>query len=101
MHFEPATDALSTPVAWADTDGLILGLNPAFARWLGSLPGLALASVLFGLLHPITAAYVVLAALIGLYLGCLFDLTESLLVVVVAHALYDFVLLVWMVRRRA
>ena len=35
MHFEPATDALSTPVAWADTDGLILGLNPAFARWLG------------------------------------------------------------------
>ena len=35
MHSEPATDALSTPVAWADTDGLILGLNPAFARWLG------------------------------------------------------------------
>ena len=35
MHFEPATDALSTPVAGADTDGLFLGLNPAFARWLG------------------------------------------------------------------
>ena len=35
MPFEPTTDALSTPVAWADTDGLILGLNPAFARWLG------------------------------------------------------------------
>ena len=35
MPFEPTTDALSTPVAWADADGLIRGLNPAFARWLG------------------------------------------------------------------
>jgi two-component system, NtrC family, nitrogen regulation sensor histidine kinase GlnL len=35
MRFEPTTDALSTPVAWADADGLIRGVNPAFARWLG------------------------------------------------------------------
>ena len=35
MRIEPATDALSTPVAWADADGQILGVNPAFARWLG------------------------------------------------------------------
>lgn len=32
---EPTTDVLSTPVAWADGKGLIAGVNPAFARWLG------------------------------------------------------------------
>lgn len=31
----PTTDVLSTAVAWADTAGVILGVNPAFARWLG------------------------------------------------------------------
>ncbi len=31
----PATDVLSTPVVWTDATGLIRGLNPAFARWLG------------------------------------------------------------------
>ena len=31
----PTTDVLSTAVAWADADGNLLGVNPAFARWLG------------------------------------------------------------------
>lgn len=31
----PAPDALSTPVAWTDAGGVILGVNAAFARWLG------------------------------------------------------------------
>ena len=35
MSHEPATDALSTPVAWADAEGHLLGVNPAFARWMG------------------------------------------------------------------
>ncbi len=34
----PAIDALSTPMAWAGPDGLIAGVNPAFARWLGISP---------------------------------------------------------------
>lgn len=33
--FIPATDVLSTAVAWTDAAGHILGVNPAFARWLG------------------------------------------------------------------
>jgi two-component system nitrogen regulation sensor histidine kinase GlnL len=32
---EPTTDVLSTAVAWTDADGNLLGVNPAFARWLG------------------------------------------------------------------
>jgi two-component system nitrogen regulation sensor histidine kinase GlnL len=31
----PSLESLGTPVAWADTDGRVLGVNPAFARWLG------------------------------------------------------------------
>jgi len=32
---EPTTAVLSTAVAWADAAGVILGVNPAFARWMG------------------------------------------------------------------
>lgn len=31
----PSLDSLGTPVAWADREGRLLGVNPAFARWLG------------------------------------------------------------------
>jgi membrane protease YdiL (CAAX protease family) len=73
-------------------------LQPVFARWLGPALGLFLASVLFGLLHPITLTYVVLAALVGVYLGWLYELSGNLLVVIVTHALYDFVMLVYLTR---
>ncbi len=35
MSFEPGLAALNTPLAWVDAGGRILGVNPAFARWLG------------------------------------------------------------------
>jgi hypothetical protein len=59
---------------------------------------LVLASLLFGLAHPITLAYAVLAGLIGVYLGWLFMATDNLLVPIVTHAAYDFVALVYLVR---
>ncbi len=31
----PTTEHLSTPLAWADAGGRLLGCNPAFASWLG------------------------------------------------------------------
>ena len=31
----PTLDVLGTAVAWTDADGHLLGVNPAFARWLG------------------------------------------------------------------
>jgi membrane protease YdiL (CAAX protease family) len=58
----------------------------------------AAASVLFGLAHPITRTYAVLAALIGVYLGWLFLANGNLLVPIVAHAAYDFVALVYLLR---
>jgi hypothetical protein len=72
-----------------------------FARWWQDpWVGLALASVLFGLCHAITAAYVVLAALMGVYLGWLWLWSGNLLTPVVTHAVYDFVALVVLLRFR-
>ncbi|MGV8940779.1 MAG: two-component system sensor histidine kinase NtrB [Lysobacter sp.] len=31
----PAVDTLTTPLAWLDPDGTLVGCNQAFARWLG------------------------------------------------------------------
>lgn len=46
-------------------------------------------SIGFGLLHPITKLYVVVAALMGVYFGALLVVTDSLVVPIVAHATYD------------
>ncbi len=60
---------------------------------------LAIASVLFGLAHPITPTYAILAGAIGVYLGWLWLATGNLLVPIVTHAAYDFVALVYLLRR--
>lgn len=45
----PALDSLTTPLAWSDAGGAILGCNAAFSRWLGvsvrRLPGWPLAGL--------------------------------------------------------
>jgi len=35
VNHEPGPGVLNTPVVWTDVDGLLVGANPAFARWLG------------------------------------------------------------------
>lgn len=77
--------------------GLIQG---GLSGWTGEAAALVAASLLFGLAHPITQTYVVLAALIGLYLGGLWLVTGNLLAPIVAHAAYDFCALVLLIRRR-
>jgi hypothetical protein len=59
-----------------------------------AVPGLlvsaiVISSIAFGLLHPITKLYVFVAALMGVYFGVLMVLTDSLLVPIVTHAVYD------------
>jgi membrane protease YdiL (CAAX protease family) len=64
--------------------------------WLGLL----VAAFLFGLLHPITPTYAVLAGLIGLYLGWLWLASGNLLLPILVHALYDFLALAYLVKVR-
>ncbi len=62
--------------------------------------GLAVASALFGLMHPMTPVYALMAGVIGLYFGWLWLAVGNLIVPVVAHGLYDFVALWYLVKRR-
>ena len=75
--------------------GFIQGL---VAEWHGPTLAIVVSSVLFGLCHAMTRAYALIAGLIGAYLGALCVLTGNLLVPMVAHALYDFVALVYFLR---
>jgi membrane protease YdiL (CAAX protease family) len=60
---------------------------------------LIVSSIVFGLFHPISRLYVVLASLMGLYFGALLMYTENLLVPIAAHAAYDAVQLILTARQ--
>jgi membrane protease YdiL (CAAX protease family) len=79
--------------------GLIqAGLAELVGEPWGVLVGLLVASLLFGLCHCVTATYGVLATLVGLYLGVLFLVSESLWPPIITHAVYDAMALVYLVR---
>jgi uncharacterized protein len=79
-------------------------LQAAMAHWLGGAAGTWIAllavGILFGLGHSITFTYAVLAGLIGMYLGAIWIISGNLLVPIIAHAVYDFVALVYLVTIR-
>lgn len=73
------------------------GADPSPLRqWIA----LGIAAALFGFAHNITRAYALLATLAGAYLGWLWIATGNILVPAIAHALYDFLALVYLVRIR-
>lgn len=71
----------------------IANLLPAGWSLIGSL---LIASLLFGLCHYLSHTYFVLATLAGLYFGLLMVISGSLLPAIIAHALYDFVALAYL-----
>jgi uncharacterized protein len=66
----------------------------------GPATALVLTSLLFGLCHRVNWPYAIVAALIGAYLGWLWLASATLLVPVVAHATYDFLVLLYLLRLR-
>jgi uncharacterized protein len=63
----------------------------------GWLP-LILSSVVFGLAHCVSWTYLVLASVVGLYLGWLMLATGSLWAPMTTHAVYDLAALWWLCR---
>ena len=55
----------------------------------GPVIGIIAASLIFGLLHFMTKTYVLLTFLLGSLFGIAFYLSNSLLLVMIAHAVYD------------
>ncbi|MEF8833712.1 MAG: CPBP family intramembrane glutamic endopeptidase [Halofilum sp. (in: g-proteobacteria)] len=70
------------------------GVSQGFGAW----QGLLVASVLFGLMHALSRAYFVLATLMGLYLGVLYQVTDNLLLPVLVHGLYDAIAIGYLLR---
>jgi membrane protease YdiL (CAAX protease family) len=79
-------------------------LQTAVAEWAGppldDWIGLIVATIVFGACHWVTTTYFLLAALMGLYFGLLFIVTGDLLIPIVAHGLYDFVALIYLIKRK-
>ena len=93
--------ALLAALAGLGEEALFRGVaQPWLARMLSPWPAVALTGLAFGLLHPVSLAYSVLAGLAGAYFGALVVLSGNLLVPVVAHAGYDLVALLVLVRMK-
>ena len=100
----PAEMAIIALLAGLGEEMLFRGVvQAATADWIGGQAGvwvgLLVAALLFGLAHLITPAYGVFAGLIGLYFGGLWLWTGNLLAPIVAHAVYDFLALIYLRRR--
>ena len=73
-------------------------LQIGLGRVLSPGMGVLLAGILFGLAHCITIFYAVIAGAIGIYLGLIFMYSNNLLTVITAHAVYDFIALIYLVK---
>jgi len=62
---------------------------------VGPTAALLLASFLFALAHAVTIGYFGITFVMGLYLGWLYQATDNLLVPILVHFLYDWVVLSW------
>ena len=95
--------ALVAVVAGLGEELLFRGLLQAGLGWLIGVPGgtwiaLLVASLVFGVFHWLNTTYALLAACAGVYFGLLLMATGSLWPPIVAHALYDFAALWYLVR---
>jgi membrane protease YdiL (CAAX protease family) len=82
---------------WCLQGGVTSALEPKFGWIVAVGGGLIIASLVFGLCHAATWQYFTLTFVGGLYLGWLMVVTGNWLVPAVAHALYDFVALMYIV----
>lgn len=73
-------------------------IQRALSEHLGLAVGLIGTSAVFAAFHAITRAYAFYAFLLSVYLGVLFGATGSIAAPIVAHAVYDGVLLVVLAR---
>jgi len=74
-------------------------LQPCIGNLLNPALGIAIASVLFALLHAASVTYFLATLLIGLVLGVLYWYSGSLLLVASWHGIYDLLAIAVLVRR--
>lgn len=67
-------------------------IQPWLENSWGVMAGILVSSVIFGLMHAVTAMYFVMATVVSIYLGFYLDYdgTRNLLTPIIIHSLYDF-----------
>jgi len=75
-------------------------IQEGLGLWVGDIGGLIITSILFGVAHMVTPGYAIIAGVVGLYLGWLWMATGNILIPIIAHAVYDFIALVLLLRTR-
>lgn len=97
--YSPAVLVLLSVLAGVGEELLFRG---AVQGWLmahtGPVAALLAASVLFGLVHYVSFTYFLVATGLGLIMGTAYLLSESLLLVMVWHAIYDMIALFCLLR---
>lgn len=78
-------------------EGMEMWLLGSLGTTAALVVALVVASVIFGLLHFVSLEYFVFATILGLLMGAMVIWTGDLLASVVAHAVYDYLALVYVV----
>ncbi len=68
-------------------------IQQGLSDWAGPALGLITASVLFGFAHALNRYYVLVTMVMGVYLGLLYQASQNIVLVMLVHALYDWVVL--------
>jgi membrane protease YdiL (CAAX protease family) len=95
LYMIPVTIVFVAPAEEVLFRGAVQGL---FRRAYGVLPGVILASALFGVAHYLAltgggkVTYIAVAAGLGIVLGALYELTENLAVPIAVHGLWNTIL---------
>ena len=74
-------------------------IQQGISDWGGPGLGLVVASVAFGLAHAVNRYYALVTMVIGVYLGLLYQASQNIVLVLVVHALYDWVVLRFLLLR--
>lgn len=74
-------------------------MQTVLAERSGVWVGILAASLIFGLLHYLSITYAIYAFATGIYLGVIYYVFGNLYIVMAIHAVYDFVALVYLVRK--
>ena len=74
-------------------------LQSVMINKIGVCLGILIVSVIFGLVHYLSTSYAIYAFLTGIYFGVIYYASGNLYIVMAIHAVYDFIALVYLVKR--
>lgn len=74
------------------------GITSSIGGTTGVIVGLIVASVVFGACHWVNSAYGITTMIVGVYLGLAMIWTGNFLAPAIAHALFDFIALIYIAR---